>query len=76
MTYVDIPMDAQKNAMADARMPAWQLTALAELQEYYIMGKAAKVDGVTQQLLGRAPIRFDQFVAENASAFAAQAAAN
>lgn len=76
VNYVDIPMDAQKKAMADAGMPAWQIAALVELQEYYITGKAAKLDGVTQQLLGRAPIRFDQFVAENASAFATQAAAN
>jgi uncharacterized protein YbjT (DUF2867 family) len=76
VNYVDIPIEAQKKAMADAGMPAWQVTALVELQEYYFTGKAAKVEGVAQQLLGRPPIRFDQFLADNASAFAAQAAAS
>jgi hypothetical protein len=58
--------------MADAGMSAWQVTALVELEEYYIPGEKGE-GGFLQRLLGRPPVRFDQFLADNASAFAPQA---
>lgn len=72
--YVDIPRAAQRKAMLDALMPEWQVTALLELQEYYISGKCAEVTDVLPKLLGRAPIRLEQFLEENKYSFRSQAA--
>jgi len=72
--YVDIPMDAQRKAMLDLGMPDWQVTALLDLQEYYVNGKGGEVNSGLQDLLGRPPIRMDEFLAENAGAFREQAA--
>lgn len=72
--YVDIPMDAQRKAMLDMGMPEWQVTALLDLQLYYLNGRGGEVDGLLQELLGRSPISMDQFLRENAGAFREQAA--
>jgi uncharacterized protein YbjT (DUF2867 family) len=72
--YVDIPEAAQRKAMLDAGMPEWQVTALLELQEYYVSGKCAEVTDVLQRLLGRAPRTLDQFLAESKDSFRSQAA--
>jgi uncharacterized protein YbjT (DUF2867 family) len=72
--YVDIPVEAQRQAMLDQGMPEWQVTALLDLQAYYTGGKGGTVDGVLEGLLGRPPITMDQFLAEFASEFRGQAA--
>jgi uncharacterized protein YbjT (DUF2867 family) len=72
--YVDIPMEAQRKAMLEQEMPEWLVTALLELQEYYLGGQGGEMDGLLQDLLGRPPITMDQFLAECAGEFRAQAA--
>lgn len=72
--YVDIPEDAQRKAMLDQGMPEWQVTALLDLQKYYTGGQGDAVDAVLESLLGRLPIKKDQFLAEVASEFRPQAA--
>lgn len=72
--YVDIPPEAQRKVMLDQGMPAWQVTALLELQEYYTGGKGGSLDGVLEGLLGRSPITMDQFLKEYAGEFRSQAA--
>lgn len=73
--FVDIPEDAQRKAMLDQHMPEWLVTAVLDLQRYYTAnGKGGEVDGVLAGLLGRAPIRLDQFLDENKDAFRGQAA--
>ncbi|MGA7221890.1 MAG: SDR family oxidoreductase [Candidatus Acidiferrales bacterium] len=72
--YVDIPEDAQRTAMLDQGMPEWQVTALLDLQRYYTSGQGGTVDTVLEKLLGRAPIKKDEFLAEVASEFRPQAA--
>jgi uncharacterized protein YbjT (DUF2867 family) len=72
--YVDIPEAAQRKSMLDAGMPEWQVTALLDLQAYYNTGKCAAVTEVLPELLGRAPIRIDQFLSENKESFRNQAA--
>jgi|SRR5215472_2868738 len=72
--YVDIPLEAQRKAMLDQKMPEWQVTALLDLQEYYINGQGGEVDRVLADSLGRTPITLDQFLTENASEFRGQAA--
>ncbi len=70
--YVNIPADAQRNAMLEQGMPEWQADALLDLQAYYVSGKGAKVDGLLEELLGRPPITMDHFLAEFASEFRAE----
>jgi uncharacterized protein YbjT (DUF2867 family) len=72
--YVDIPTEAQRKAMLDQRMPEWQVTALLELQQYYVGGKGGALDGLLERLIGRPPITLDQFVQENVAQFRSQAA--
>jgi len=72
--YMDIPMEAQKKAMLEQGMPEWLVAALLDLQQYYLNGKGGDTDGLLQKLLGRAPITMEQFLAENADEFRAQAA--
>lgn len=72
--YVDIPMNAQRKAMLEQGMPEWLVTALLDLQQYYLNGKGGETDGLLQKLLGRAPIKMDEFLAKNAGEFRGQAA--
>ncbi len=67
--YVDIPAEAQGQAMRDQGMPDWQVTALLELQEYYAVGHGGALDGVLEGLLGRPPITIDGFLKEFAGQF-------
>jgi uncharacterized protein YbjT (DUF2867 family) len=67
--YVDIPPDAQRRALLDMSMPAFLVTALLELQEYYAAGKASKVDGTLESLIHRAPTKMDEFLKEIADQF-------
>lgn len=70
--YVDIPAESHRKAMLERGMPEWQAEALLDLQAYYVKGKGAKVDNLLEQLLGRAPITMDQFLAEFAHEFRPQ----
>jgi uncharacterized protein YbjT (DUF2867 family) len=72
--YVDIPMDAQRQAMLGQGMPEWLVTALLDLQLYYVGGQGGSVDGVLEGLLGRAPITLDAFLKEYAGEFRNQQA--
>jgi uncharacterized protein YbjT (DUF2867 family) len=67
--YVDIPAEAQREAMLARGMPAWQVTALLDLQEYYTGGQGGTVDGALSGLLGRPAITIDRFLAEYAGEF-------
>jgi uncharacterized protein YbjT (DUF2867 family) len=72
--YVDIPAEAQRKAMLEQGMPAWQVDALLDLQEYYTSGKGGVVDQLLTNLLGRPPITMDRFLSESAAEFRSQAA--
>jgi uncharacterized protein YbjT (DUF2867 family) len=73
VSFVDIPVEAQRKPMLEMGMPEWQVTALLDLQAYYTEGQGGEVDGVLAGLLGQAPVTIDQFLAENADQFRAQA---
>lgn len=72
--YVDIPEDAQRKAMLEQGMPEWQVTALLDLQKYYTGGQGGSLDELLERLLGRPPIKMDQFLAEVAGEFRPQTA--
>lgn len=67
--FVDIPEEAQRKAMLDMGMPEWQVTALLDLQRYYLNGQGGEVDNVLPPLLGHAPITLDRFLAEFKESF-------
>ena len=60
--------------MLNMGMSEWQVTALLELQEYYVSGKCADVTDVLPRLLGQAPGTLDQFLEEFKNSFRGQAA--
>ncbi len=72
--YVNIAAGAQRKAMLDQGMPAWQVDALLDLQGYYTSGKGGAVDSLLQNLLGHPSITMDRFLAEYAGEFQSQAA--
>jgi len=72
--YEDIPMDAQRKALLEQGMPEWLVSALLDLQQYYVSGKGGETDGLLQKLLGRAPITMDEFLKGNTAEFRPQAA--
>ena len=70
--YVEIPVEQQQQAMLDQQMPEWLVTALLDLQAYYIGEQGGEVDGLLANLLGRPPARMDRFLSEFADSFKAQ----
>ncbi len=69
ISFVDIPEDAQRQAMLGQGMPEWQVTAILELQEYYRSGACADVDDTVTKLTGRPARTLDAYLTENAPAF-------
>jgi uncharacterized protein YbjT (DUF2867 family) len=74
VTYVDIPEAAQRKSMLDLGMPAWQVDALLELQQYYTNGQGGMVTDLLPRLLDRPAATLDQFLEEFKHQFASQAA--
>lgn len=67
--YVALTQEQLRQSMRDVGMPSWQVDALADLQAYYTDGAGGKATSDVGDVLGREPIRMDQFLAENVSAF-------
>jgi uncharacterized protein YbjT (DUF2867 family) len=72
--YVTLTQEQLRQSMREMGMPPWQVEALADLQAYYTDGPGAKVTGDVREMLGREPIRFDQFLRDYAASFAPGAA--
>ena len=73
--YVDVPEDALRKSMQDTGAPEWLVNAELDLEAYYRMErKSAEVDDVLENLLGRAPIRLDQFLMETKENYRSAAA--
>ena len=69
--HVNIPREAHQKTMLDLGMPEWQVTALIELQDYYVSGRAAAVDGVVEKVLGKPARTMDAFLTEYVNEFRA-----
>lgn len=74
ISYVDIPMDAFRQGALGAGMPAFIVDGLADLQRYYVEGKAAHISPDVEKVTGRKPGTFDQFARDCAAALKGQAA--
>jgi uncharacterized protein YbjT (DUF2867 family) len=67
--YFDLSPEQFKQALLAAGTPEWSADALVDLQQLYRQGGASEVTGDVEQLLGRKPIRFEQFSRDYAAAF-------
>jgi len=74
VNFLDVPENAQRDALLGLGMPDWQVTALLELQQYYKQGGGGKTDGLLKTLIEREPITLDQYLTANAHEFRAEAA--
>jgi uncharacterized protein YbjT (DUF2867 family) len=72
--YVSLAPQQLKESMLQLGMPQWQAKALVDLAAYYTEGPGARITADVEQVLGREPIRFDQFLKDCAGNFTATAA--
>lgn len=70
ITYVDVPPEAMRAALADLGFPAWQADGLLEEFAMYRRGAAAGVEAGVREALGRPPRSFDEFARDHAPLFA------
>jgi len=69
MTYLDMPEDAAFAAMKNIGLPTWAMDALMELHALTKAGFAAGITNTVKQVLGREPIRFEQFAKDHSKLF-------
>jgi uncharacterized protein YbjT (DUF2867 family) len=67
--YVNLPPQQFRGALLSAGVPEWSADALLDLERLYREGGAATVTEDVEQILGRKPIHFAQFVRDFRSAF-------
>jgi uncharacterized protein YbjT (DUF2867 family) len=70
ITFVDIPPEAMRAALAELGFPAWQADGLLEEFAMYRRGAAAGVEPVVREALGRLPRSFAEFARDYAPLFA------
>lgn len=69
ISYVPVSDEAAITSMRQAGMTAWSIETLMSLNRIIAAGYTAEVSPDVQRVLGRAPIRFDRFVADNLAAW-------
>jgi uncharacterized protein YbjT (DUF2867 family) len=60
--FTDVSPEQMEGAVRAAGFPEWQVGGLTEDYAHYARGEAAAVSTVVQEVTGRAPIGFEQFV--------------
>jgi uncharacterized protein YbjT (DUF2867 family) len=70
ITFVDVPPESMRAALADLGFPAWQADGLLEEFAMYRRGEAAGVEPGVHEALGRPPRSFDEFARDYAPLFA------
>jgi uncharacterized protein YbjT (DUF2867 family) len=69
ITYVDVPPESMRAALADLNFPAWQADGLLEEFAMYRRGEAAGVETGVLDALGRSPRSFEEFARDYAPQF-------
>jgi uncharacterized protein YbjT (DUF2867 family) len=69
ITFVDVPPESMRAALADLGFPAWQADGLLEEFAMYRRGEAAGVEPGVRDALGRPPRSFDAFARDYAPMF-------
>ena len=70
ITFVDVPPEAMRAALADLGFPPWQADGLLEEFAMYRRGEAAGVEPGMTEALGRPPRSFDEFARDYVPLFA------
>jgi uncharacterized protein YbjT (DUF2867 family) len=70
VTFVDVPPESMRTALAGIGFPSWQADGLLEEFAMYRRGEAAEVEPGVNQALGRPPRSFNEFAHDYASLFA------
>jgi uncharacterized protein YbjT (DUF2867 family) len=70
VTFVDVPPEAMRAALADLGLPGWQADGLVEEFAMYRRGEAAAAESGVRDALGRPPGSFDEFAHHYAPMFA------
>jgi uncharacterized protein YbjT (DUF2867 family) len=70
VTFVDVPPESMRAALAELGFPAWQADGLLEEFAMYRRGEAAGVEPGVPEALGRPPRSFDEFARDYAPLFA------
>ncbi|MCL1474477.1 SDR family oxidoreductase [Argonema antarcticum] len=69
INYVDIPEDSARNAMIEIGMPELQIDMVLGLYAAQKAGAYSSVSPVVEQITGKKPITFEQFVRDYAQVF-------
>jgi uncharacterized protein YbjT (DUF2867 family) len=69
ITFVDVPPESMRAALADLGFPAWQADGLLEEFAMYRRGEAAGVEPGVREALGRPPRSFGEFARDYAPLF-------
>jgi uncharacterized protein YbjT (DUF2867 family) len=70
ITFVDVPPESMRSALADQGFPAWQADGLLEEFAMYRRGEAAEVEPGVREALDRPPRSFGEFARDCAPLFA------
>jgi hypothetical protein len=66
ITFVDVPAEAMRGALAGHGFPDWQADGLLEGFAMYRLGEAAEVEPRAREALGRSPRSFGEFARDYA----------
>src|SRR6185312_1807249 len=69
ITYVNITEEDARKAMKKMGMEEWLIDALIEFYNVIKSGDASQSTAVVEQITGRKPISFEQFVRDYSSSF-------
>ncbi len=69
VAYVDVPEAAARQGMQQFQLPAWMIDVIMELNAIAKAGYTASISPVVEQITGKKPISFEQFVKDNLAAF-------
>ena len=67
--YVDVSPEAARAGMKEAGMPEWAIEPLLELYAYQREGKGELVSTAVEDITGRRPIPFEEFIKDAAASF-------
>ncbi|AKU92465.1 SDR family oxidoreductase [Vulgatibacter incomptus] len=70
ITFVDVPSEAMRGALAGAGIPPWQVDGLIEDYAHYRRDEAREVTATVQAVTGHPSRAFSTFAADYAAAFA------
>ena len=70
ITFVDVPPESMRAALAGLGFPEWQADGLLEEFAMYRRGEAAGVESGGREALGRSPRSFEEFARDYAPLFA------